>query len=193
MKNCLLIAAALAVFSAAAFAQGSGKAASAPAQAAKPKAVKEGPFPREKFDPAKNPALDLTAAQKTAAKTRRNIVLDVGGEWCGWCVYMDKFFFNNPDLAKLRDENFVWVKVNFSPENKNETFLAAYPERAGYPHLYVLDASGKLLQSQDTSELEEGKGYNHDRFAEFLKKWGPQKTVLAPGELAEPGAGSEAN
>ena len=136
--------------------------------------AKEAPFPREKFDPTRDPRVDLDAAIKAASTNGKNIILDIGGEWCPWCVFMDKFFYQNPDLAKVRDANYIWVKINFSKENKNQEFLSAYPKAAGYPHLYVLDPSGKLLQSQDTSLLEMGKGYNPEKFAEFLNKWAPK-------------------
>lgn len=132
-------------------------------------------FTREKFDPKRDPAVDLAAAMTTAKQSGKRIILDVGGEWCGWCVYMDKFFFLNPDIMKLRDDNFVWIKVNMSQENENKTFLAPYPVPMGYPHLYVLDETGKLLQSQDTSPLESGKGYDIGRFTQFLTDWAPKK------------------
>jgi thiol:disulfide interchange protein len=177
MKNFIYIIAATVLFSACAFGQmveTAKPAETAAPVAASPAPAKEAAFPREKFDPARDPRADLDEAIKVAAKTGKNIVLDIGGEWCPWCVFMDKFFFQHPDLAKVRDANYVWVKVNYSKENKNQAFLSAYPERPGYPHLYVLDPSGKLLQSQDTSLLEMGKGYNPDKFAEFLNKWAPK-------------------
>ena len=132
-------------------------------------------FPREKFDPLRDPKADLAAAVITATKENKRIILDVGGEWCGWCVYMDKFFYQNPALDKIRKDNYVWVKVNMGPENENPEFLSAYPEREGYPHLYVLDTDGKLLHSQDTAPLEAGKGYDLVKFTAFLKAWVPKK------------------
>ena len=141
-------------------------------------------FVREKFDPLRDPKADLAAAVITATKTGKRIILDVGGEWCGWCVYMDKFFFQNPVLDKLRNDNYVWLKVNMGSENENTAFLSAYPEREGYPHLYVLDTDGKFLHSQDTSPLEAGKGYNLVKFTAFLKKWAPNAisgTTVAGG------------
>ncbi len=136
---------------------------------------KEKQVEREKFDPLRNPAEDLQAAVKKAEAENKRIILDVGGEWCVWCVWMDKYFIKNPDLAKLRDENFVWVKVNMSPENENRAFLSKYPLAAGYPHLYVLEKDGKLLYSQNTAELEEEKSYNLQKFTGFLEKWSPAK------------------
>ncbi|MGH9820307.1 MAG: thioredoxin family protein, partial [Pyrinomonadaceae bacterium] len=134
-------------------------------------------FPREKFDPLRDPKADVDQAVVKAKASGKRIMLDIGGEWCGWCIYMDKFIFQHPELAKILDENYVWVKVNMSEENENKAFLSAYPEITGYPHLFVLDEKGNLLESKDTSELEEEKGYNLVRFTEFLKTWSPKKEV----------------
>jgi thiol:disulfide interchange protein len=140
-------------------------------------AVKAETFEREKFDPTRNAAADLQTAILKAKKENKRIVLDVGGEWCGWCIHMDKFFAAHADLTKLRDANYVWVKVNMSEENENKEFLAQYPAAAGYPHLYVLEKDGKLIQSQNTSALEEGKTYNLQVFTDFLKKYAPTKNA----------------
>ncbi len=164
-----------------------GQTSKTPGPPVKAVAAKPPPdtFPREKFDPKRDPAPDLARAIEIASKTGKRIILDVGGEWCHWCVYMDKFFSENADLAKLRDDNYIWVKINFSEENENKPFLAAYPEPAGFPHLYVLDAAGKLLRSQDTSPLEAGSGYDLAKFTEFLKTWAPAVTDNA-GDRAKP-------
>jgi hypothetical protein len=86
---------------------------------------------------------------------------------------MERFFAASPDLKKLRDSNFIWLKVNFSKENANQAFLARWPKVAGYPHLFVLDADGRVLKSQDTSVLEAGKDYDAIAFRAFLLEWAP--------------------
>ena len=134
-------------------------------------------LPRLTLAPTRDPKIDLQKAVEQAAKDSKRIILDVGGEWCGWCVYMDKFIVQNPELAKIRDDNFVWVKVNYSPANENPTFLSPYPQPAGFPHLYVLDEKGKLLYSEDTSLLEKGEEYDLAKFTKFLKTWSPKKVL----------------
>ena len=143
-----------------------------PAKAENKAVVKE-TVEREKFDPLRNPAEDLQAAVAKAQKENKRIILDVGGEWCGWCLHMDKYLIKNAELGKLRDDNYVWVKVNMSDENENREFLANYPEISGYPHLFVLEKDGTLLKSKDTSELEEGQSYNLQKFTDFLKEYAP--------------------
>jgi thiol:disulfide interchange protein len=124
-----------------------------------------------KFDPSRDSAHDLRQAVAEAQHTHKRIILDVGGEWCSWCHTLDRFYAVHADLTALRDQSFVWLKVNWSPENQNKGFLSRYPAIKGYPHLFVLEQDGTLLHSQDTSLLEEGPSYNLDKMTEFLKKW----------------------
>lgn len=125
------------------------------------------------FDPARDPAKDLQTAIVEAKRGGRRIILNIGGEWCPWCHIMDSFIDENSDIRRFRDANYVWVKVNYSDENKNTDFLSQYPEIEGYPHLFVLDADGQLLHSQFTGDLEKGKSYDYDKFFMFLKEWAP--------------------
>ncbi len=135
-----------------------------------------GYVPVHDYDVGRDAAKDLQAAIAEAHRTDRNILLDVGGHWCKWCGYMDKFFTSHPDLLALRDQNFVVVYVNYSEANPNEKFLKQFPEVKGYPHLFVLNSDGKLVQSQDTSSLEDGKAsYDPDRMRAFLTEYGPTK------------------
>lgn len=130
---------------------------------------------REKFDPKRVAADDLKNAITKATAENKRIILDVGGEWCGWCRLMDNYLIKNAELGKLRDENYVWVKINMSPENENKEFLADYPEITGYPHLFVLEKDGKFLHSQETAPLEAGENYDLQKFTEFFIKWQPIK------------------
>ena len=124
-----------------------------------------------KFDPKRDAANDVATAVQLAKAQSKRVVVYVGGEWCAWCHIMDRFFAANEEASALREAHYVWVKVNWSKENQNEAVLARWPKISGYPHLFVLDADGTLLHSQDTSLLEEGKGYDKAKFVAFLEKW----------------------
>ncbi|HJU55312.1 MAG TPA: thioredoxin family protein [Pyrinomonadaceae bacterium] len=144
-----------------------------PAVAKVSEASSEKYVPVHKYDPARDAARDVAEAAAEASRTNKRVLVEVGGEWCIWCHIMDDFFEKNRELLDLREKHFVMVKVNFSDENKNEQLLSRYPEIQGYPHLFVLDRDGKLLHSQDTAELEQGKSYNLAKFTAFLQKWAP--------------------
>jgi thiol:disulfide interchange protein len=136
----------------------------AAAQSAKPAALPA------KFDPARDAAADVRTAIELARKQNKRVLVDVGGEWCIWCHILDRFVASHPDVKKLVDDHYVWLKVNWSPQNRNEAVLAQWPKIKGYPHLLVLDAQGKLLHSQDTSELEAGKDYDEGKVIAFLRQ-----------------------
>lgn len=126
------------------------------------------------FDPGKDPEKDLQNAIVEAEKTNKNIILDVGGEWCIWCHRIDAFIESHEDINNFLHKNYILVKVNYSPDNKNETFLSGYPKILGYPHFFVLNKEGELLHSQDTGKLEQGKDYNPEKFMTFLEVWAPK-------------------
>jgi len=127
----------------------------------------------ERFDPARDAAADVATAVAQAQSEHKRVLVDVGGEWCGWCHIMDRFFAADAEARGLRERGFVLVKVNFSPENRNQAFLSRWPRIGGYPHLFVLGPDGALLHSQDTSELEAGKGYDRAKVIAFLRRWSP--------------------
>lgn len=128
-----------------------------------------------RYDAMADPAVQLKTAITEATKSGKKILLEVGGEWCIWCHYLDDFFEKNRDVTKYIQDHFILIKIHFGPENKNEKFLSGYPKVAGYPHLFVLDSDGSFLHSQETAALESGRGYDRDIIMKFLADWGPEK------------------
>jgi thioredoxin-related protein len=131
--------------------------------------------PVTKYDPKRNAIQDIEDAIVEAKRTNRRILLEVGGEWCGWCHRLDEYFGAHPELTSLRDKNYVTVKINFSEENPNKEVLSRYDSIPGYPHIFVLESDGKFLHSQNTSPLESGKSYDLERMTAFLTKWAPAR------------------
>ena len=50
------------------------------------------------------------------------------------------------------------------------------PARFGFPVIVILDENGKVIHTQDSSFLEEGKGYDKNKVERFFKSWTPQST-----------------
>lgn len=126
------------------------------------------------FDPARDPGKDLRAAESQARLEHKNILMDVGGNWCPWCILLDRTLQTDRDLRTLVEKNYVVLRVNWSREQQNQAFLSQFPPAKGYPSWYVLSPDGKLLLQKDTSELEEDhklqSGYNKERLAAFLSE-----------------------
>lgn len=122
------------------------------------------------YDVARDPDKDLQDAIVEATRTNKRILLEVGGDWCVYCNIMDTTFETHPKLKKLRDDNYVTVKINYSKENPNDKFLSKYPAIPDYPHFFVLDSKGVLLDSQPTHHFEHGRAYNVSKLDTFLRR-----------------------
>ena len=85
-------------------------------------------FP-EKYDPQRNPFDDLSAAVEIAQKSGQRIILKVGGEWCIWCHRLDDFIKERQEIENYLHSNFIFLKINFSKENKNGRFRKIYSEK----------------------------------------------------------------
>lgn len=134
------------------------------------------------YNPERDPARDLAMTIQRAGKESRRILIQVGGEWCGWCHRMNDYFHQNTKVAAALQDGFIIMKVNFSQENKNEGFLKQCPTISGCPHLFVLESDGRLLHPQSTGELEEGKGCSETAVLKFLAKWVPDRTPDGSGK-----------
>ena len=127
------------------------------------------------YDDTRNPVDDLATTIERARAEKKNILIQVGGDWCGWCKLMSEFTETNERVRENISKNYLIMKVTYDQKQPNAAFLSKYPSIAGYPHLFVLDSDGKLLHSQGTAELEQGRGYNEPVYLEFLDKWKPER------------------
>lgn len=132
------------------------------------------------YNPAADAKADIAAAVKQAAKLHKNVLLQIGGNWCSWCIRFNEQVTTDTTLDKYLNDNYVVLHVNYSKENQNEDVLAnlGYPQRFGFPVFIVLDSKGIRLNTQNSEYLEEGKGYNRDKILDFFKSWSP--TALDP-------------
>ena len=128
------------------------------------------------YNPAADARADIAAAVKQASAQHKNVLLQIGGNWCVWCLRFNDLVTKDADLSKYLADNYVVLHVNWSPENKNEQVLASlgYPQRFGFPVFVVLDQQGNRLHTQNSGYLEEGKGHSKDKVMEFLQGWSPK-------------------
>jgi thioredoxin-related protein len=124
------------------------------------------------YDPERDPARDLSAALAEAKRDEKRVLLEVGGNWCGWCRAFDRFVHTDESLAEAMRCAFVVVHVNVSPENENVRFLSGYPEVPGYPYFFVLAESGERLASVDTDDFLTGEKYDRRKLLAFIRRWG---------------------
>ncbi|TDG37107.1 thioredoxin family protein [Pedobacter changchengzhani] len=134
------------------------------------------------YNPSANAQADIKTAVAKAKKEKKHVLIQVGGNWCSWCIAFHNLVDSTATLKKFINANFETVLVNYSKENKNEDVLASlgYPQRFGFPVFLVLDGNGKVLHIQNSSDLEtdeigsNGKkkvGHNVEKIINFLNGW----------------------
>ncbi len=127
------------------------------------------------YNPEADAKKEIAAAVSKAKAANKNVFLQLGGNWCIWCLRFDSLVNANDTLKNFMNQNYEVVHVNYSSENKNEQLLAelGYPQRFGFPVFVVLDANGNRLHTQNSEYLEKGKGHDTKVVLNFLKNWAP--------------------
>ncbi|MDV3865288.1 thioredoxin family protein [Elizabethkingia anophelis] len=129
------------------------------------------------YHPEENAEAKIAELTAQAKKENKNIMIQAGGNWCIWCLRFNNYVQTTPELKKLVDNNYIYYHLNYSPDNKNEKIFAKYGnpgDKYGYPVFIVLDKDGKQIHTQDSSVLEEGKGYSLDKVKKFFEDWKPK-------------------
>lgn len=125
------------------------------------------------YDETIDPMVQIDEAVAKASKEGKNVICQVGGNWCRWCLMFADYIEKDEDIRKLIADNYVYIHVNYSGRTspKELTERLANAGRFGYPVLVVLRPDGSVLHIQDSGYLEEGEGYNKAKVMRFLKNW----------------------
>ena len=135
------------------------------------------------YDEQINPLEQIDQAVARAKAEGKHVICQVGGNWCPWCLKFADFITNDSTISKMIEDNYVYIHVNYRPNTKDEVKKAlgqqmlkrlGNPARFGFPVFVVLDEQGSVLHIQDSSFLEEGKGYNKEKVLRFFQNWTPK-------------------
>jgi thioredoxin-related protein len=132
------------------------------------------------YNPDDDAAAVLSEAIMTAIKEQKHILVQIGGNWCPWCIKLHKFIGAHAELDSIISADYITLKINYSKENKNLDVMKAfsYPQRFGFPVLVVLNENGTPLHIQDTGFLEKDESYDPKKVKTFLLTW--NKAALDP-------------
>lgn len=126
------------------------------------------------YTPEDNAKKEISAAVKKAKDENKNVLIEIGGNWCIWCARFNDFVNNDKHLDSLVNDNYVVYHLNYSKENKNSELLAKYefPQRFGFPVFLILNGKGDLVHTQTSWYLEDGKkSYDKEKVEAFFKDW----------------------
>lgn len=135
-----------------------------------------------------DPIEQINQAVAKAKSEGKFVICQVGGNWCPWCLRFADFITNDTTISNVIDESFVYIHVNYNPRKSQSEEKQAQGKtlmkrlnnagRFGFPVFVVLDAEGKVIHIQDSSFLEEGRGYHQEKVLRFFRSWTP-KAYLA--------------
>jgi thioredoxin-related protein len=134
------------------------------------------------YHPFENADSAMAIVQSKALNEGKQILVQIGGNWCSWCIEFNRFTTTDKQMDSILNADFVVYHLNYSKENLNKKMLEkfGYPQRFGFPVFVVLDNTGKLLHTQNSSYLEKEKSYSKEKVIEFLEHW--NKKAFDPKE-----------
>ena len=137
------------------------------------------------YHPEENAEKGSATAVEQAKKENKQVLVQIGGNWCIWCARFNEFVTGDKSIDSLVQANYVVYHMNYSPENKNSNLLEKYrfPQRFGFPVFLILNGKGDLIHIQNSEYLEEGKGYSKNKVVEFFIGW--TTTALDPKQFKD--------
>ncbi len=140
------------------------------------------PLPRV-YNENIDPMVQIDEALAKAKGEGKNVIVQLGGNWCVWCLRFADFIKKEEKIDSVLQSNYHLIHVNIPRRGTTQGEQAEVLQRRlnnagrfGYPALVVLSPEGKVLHIQDSSFLEEGKGYNAAKVLRFLQNWTPACT-----------------
>ena len=125
------------------------------------------------FDSKADASRQLAAALASAKRDHKRVLVEFGGNWCGWCHLLQDIFLWNKDVADVLGRGFVFVPVDV---DENSGLFEKYVKNKGlraYPYLTVLDADGNILMNQETDVFTDGPNFDPAKIKALLTKWSP--------------------
>ena len=95
------------------------------------------------YNPEANAREDIAAAVKQAKAENKHVLLQIGGNWCPWCVKLHGLETSDAQIDSLLNADYVRVMVNIPREKDKRDYelLATLenPQRFGFPVLDKLN------------------------------------------------------
>src|SRR5437764_2389171 len=82
-----------------------------------------------------------------AQRENKPVLLDVGAVWCHWCHVIDSESYENPEIAKLINDNYIAVKVDRDErpdvDSRYQAAVQAISGQGGWPLTAFLTPDGR--------------------------------------------------
>jgi uncharacterized protein YyaL (SSP411 family) len=83
----------------------------------------------------------------TAKRENKPMLLDIGAVWCHWCHVMDRESYDDPEVARIVNANFIAVKVDRDErpdiDSRYQVAVSSISGQGGWPLTAFLTPDGK--------------------------------------------------
>ena len=126
------------------------------------------------YNPTADAQAQLVEAKDSAEFLGKNMLVQIGGDWCPWCVRLNAFIKGDAEILEYIQQHYVWVHIYYGKDNRNEVAMKMLgnPTNMGFPVFVVCAPDGTVLHHQSTGKLEAGKGYSRRAIMGFLQAYG---------------------
>ena len=125
------------------------------------------------YDEAANADAAVAAAFARAKKSRKRVLIDMGGNWCVDCIVLANFV-ELPAVKRFVAAHYEWVAVDVGRFNKNLQIPARFgitKRLVGVPTLLVVTPDGKQLNQNDVFAVSEARSMTPQALADYLAKY----------------------
>ena len=83
----------------------------------------------------------------SARRENKPMLLDIGAVWCHWCHVMDRESYEDPEIARIVNDNFIPVKVDRDErpdiDTRYQVAVSSITGQGGWPLTAFLTPDGK--------------------------------------------------
>jgi thiol:disulfide interchange protein len=137
------------------------------------KSLKELTVPDAPYDTTANADAQVDAAIARARKDGKDVLIDLGGNWCADCRIMAGLM-ELPEMQSFLKAHYEMVSVDVGRFNKNLQIPARYgitQRLDGVPAFLVATPGGKLLNPGNVSAIQDARHMTPQALADWLAQW----------------------
>jgi thiol:disulfide interchange protein len=135
--------------------------------------LKDLTVPDAPYDTAANADAQVDAAVARAKKDGKDVLIDLGGNWCADCRIMAGLM-ELPEMQSFLKAHYEMVSVDVGRFNKNLQIPARYgitQRLEGVPAFLVATPDGKLLNRGHVSAIQDARHMTPQALADWLAQW----------------------
>lgn len=135
--------------------------------------LKELTVPDAPYDTTANADAQVDAAIARAKKDGKEVLIDLGGNWCADCRIMAGLM-DLPEMRTFLKAHYEMVSVDVGRFNRNLQIPARYgitTRLEGVPAFLIATPDGKLLNPGNVSAIQDARHMTPQALADWLAQW----------------------